>query len=615
MPDYGVKDENGKLVAKITSDTPPTPQMIQQALASLPVKGTVKPTPNPAQELVNNPSAVDKTLAVGRDALELVGETSTGVQRSVTSLADFLATPVRAAAAYGEAALGSERSAEELFFDKYSLRRKVPEKGAFAGEGILTDIAGGTGELTGLVATGGPMQRLAAQAVSKALQAGPSTARNVFELLGSGKSMDDIVFGIQAGLGGEVAAGVAPEGFEEVARIAGQVMTPAMIQASMNAAITFGRNTLMKDATPNTQALQGASSHIYNQLDELGVRLTGNDQIQIRNKLSTFLKDPNKITNDVIYNPLRTRLKRLDQQIQSGRATFSEINTVRTELRKQGSGVDQAALAAREAADILDSSIAAMRGDAKGVLIDGKNVQEAIAQAGDLWRRSKASGLLDDLFTNAQSKVQAARGQGKAPPYEYQLRQDLESMLRDPNKARSFTAENRKVMSEFIKGGTLENTLGQLGTTLGSSSKALVLGALTSIPTALYYGAGSSIPFALAAGGAVTAAVTITGAARTISTNLLKNNAQLMKRLVNQGDDALGITKDYMATTAMKDRDPRVLAVLLKENNADMSRVLGSAFGNSKLGSDMMGFYGLLSQGLQEEAAKEQAMLRSQMPN
>ena len=111
--------------------------------------------------------------------------------------------------------------------------------------------------MVGMMAGGGGLQRFIAQMATKGLQQGPSVARNVFQLLGSGKPIDDVVLGVQAGVGGEIAAEIAPEEYETIARLAGQVLTPAMVQASLNATVNFGRNVLMKDATPDTQALKG----------------------------------------------------------------------------------------------------------------------------------------------------------------------------------------------------------------------------------------------------------------------------------------------------------------------------------------------------------------------
>tara|TARA_R110002074_G_scaffold23659_2_gene71420 strand:- start:72 stop:1883 length:1812 start_codon:yes stop_codon:yes gene_type:complete len=599
---YDIKDENGNILGKLTSDTPPTEEQFQQAVAGL-AKNALPATGNPAAEMLNPQAGSGQVnQQAGRDFLNLVAETSTGIQRPITSLIDFAATPLRAAAAETEEWLGSERSAEDLFYDKYSLRSKVPERGAFAGEGFSSAVAGGAGEMTGMMAGGGGLQRFIAQMATKGLQHGPSVARNVFQLLGSGKPIDDVVLGVQAGVGGEIAAEIAPEKYETIARLGGQVLTPAMVQASLNGAVNFGRNVLMKDATPDTQALRGASSHIYTQLDTLGVKLAAKEKTTLTTNLQQFLDDPLKITNDAIYNPLRTRINNLIKQVTEGSGTFSEINTARTALREQGRGVSQEATAARQAAEIVDDVLGATHSN------------PAITLAGSLWRRGSASQKIDTVFNNAALDATASRGVGSPANFEYQLRTEITKLLKDPNSSRSFTKPNLKTMKEFVEGGTWENTLGKMGSRLGNFVGPLVIGGLSSVGTATLYG---TVPTMAAAVGAGTAGIVwgIGKIASNMSTTILKNNAQLMKRMINQGDNSLGIAESYMATTPRSRRDPKALAVLLTESKADISKIWGTAFGRSKFGAEVVGFHSLLNEALQEEAEITNANLAAQMPN
>ena len=99
---YDIKDENGNILGKLTSDTPPTEEQFQQAVAGL-AKNALPATGNPAAEMLNPQAGSGQVNQQGaRDFLNLVTETSTGLQRPITSLIDFAVTPFRSAAAETE---------------------------------------------------------------------------------------------------------------------------------------------------------------------------------------------------------------------------------------------------------------------------------------------------------------------------------------------------------------------------------------------------------------------------------------------------------------------------------------------------------------------------------
>lgn len=595
--------------AHAAGDADAAKKLLEAALPLRPSVDKPAPTPSPVAEVQK--SGVER-------ALELTGEAVAGLNRPITSLIDFATTPIRAVEQqvrpYAQSMLGIE---PEGFAAPFSLRGVIPERGEFAGEGVATDIVAGTGELTGMMMSGAPIQRFISQMVAKGLQTG--TAKNVFELLASGKPIDDIIFGTTGGLGGESAAALAgqaeflPEGAEEFARISGQIITPAAAQALLKQVTNFASSRLLNEAIPSTEALKGASSYIYTQLDELGVKAGKESTQRLSSNLSKFLDD--ELSSDSMYDTVRNRVTRLMQDIKSGDVTFGTIDTARGKLAQQAAaGTDDIARTAGIAAKLIDEEILRMTGSAPNQTIDGRTISEAVRTARELWRRSNTSKELDTVTKNASIDAKANRQTGK--PYEYYLRQGMASLLKSDRQTVAFTKKEREAINSFINGGKLENvlmTLGNLGAKAGVLTSGLISGALG---TFAYTTANPSLVVpAMVGAGAVASSYLVGKGLQQLSLAALKNNGNLMKGVVRAGNDAEAIGRSYVSNTPSGKRDARVLSALLMRNNADLSSLRGTAFGDSSLGQSTIAIYDLYNRALSEERQAEQEMLQAQMPN
>ena len=572
---------------------------------------TPAPTPSPVTEVQK--SGVDR-------ALDITGEVVAGLNRPMTSLIDFATTPVRAleqqVRPYAQAMIGIDPDTSAAPF---SLRGMVPERGEFAGEGVATDIAAGTGELTGMVMSGAPVQRFISQMIAKGLQTG--TAKNVFELLGSGKSIDDIIFGTTGGLGGESAAALAgqadflPEGAEEFARFSGQIITPAAAQSLLKQVTNFATNRLLNEAIPSTEALKGASSYIYTQLDELGVKAGKESTQRLSSNLGKFLDE--EITNDPMYGTVRNRVTKLLESLKSGEVTFGTIDTARGKLAEQAAaGTDDIARTAGIAAKLIDEEILRMTGTSTNQTVDGRTIAEAVKTARELWRRSNTSKQIDKVSRDAQITANANRDVTNPKAYEQYLRRGMASLLKSDKKTMSFTKAEKEAIDSFIKGGKLENVLMTLGN-LGAKTGALASGAVTgALGTFAYATANPSLvlPVAVGAGTAVGSYLVGKGLQQ-LSLAALKSNGNLMKGMIRAGNDAEAIARSYVSNTPSGKRDARVLSALLMRNNADLSSLRGTAFGDSSLGQSTFAYYDLFNKAVAEERQAEQEMLQAQMPN
>jgi len=599
--------------AHAAGDADAAKKLLEAALPLRPSADAPTPAPTPSPVAEVEKSGVARAVDVGMEAVS-------GVNRPMTSLIDFVTTPIRAVEQqvrpYAQSMLGIEPDDAAAPF---SLRGMVAERGEFAGEGVATDIAAGTGELTGMVMSGAPIQRFIAQTVARGLQTG--TAKNVFEVLGSGKPIDDIIFGTAGGLGGESAAALAgqaeflPEGSEEFARLSGQIITPAAAQALLKQVTNFATNRLLNEAIPSTEALKGASSYIYTQLDELGVKAGKESTQRLSSNLTKFLDD--EITNDPMYGTVRNRVTKLLESLKSGDVTFGTIDTARGKLAQQAAaGTDDIARTAGVAAKLIDEEILRMTGSAPSQTVDGKTIAEAVRTARDLWRRSNTSKQLDKVSRDAQITANANRDATNPKAYEQYLRKGMATLLKSDKKTMSFTKAEKEAIDSFIKGGKLENVLMTLGN-LGAKTGALASGAITgALGTFAYATANPSLvlPVAVGAGTAVGSYLVGKGLQQ-LSLAALKNNGNLMKGMIRAGNDAEAIARSYVSNTPSGKRDARVLSSLLLRNNADLSSLRDTAFGNSSLGQSTFAYYDFFNKAVAEEQQAEQAALQAQMPN
>ena len=601
MPNYEVLDEQGAVVTVIESDTPPSPEDMAYIVAQKRRKDS-RP--------VATPTPVDKLQSTGiQRAVDVGMEYVAGVDRPFASLVDFITTPIRAVEQqvrpYAQAMLGIRDvpdSPQAAFreTEPFSLRGMVAEKGEFAGEGVATDIAAGAGEFTGLVMSMNPAQRLTTQAIAKGLETG--TAKNVFELLGSGKPIDDIVFGVTGGFGGEIAAAQADDpNAKEAARIAGQMITPSAAKVVFDGVIDYAANKLLTESLPNKEALKGASNYIYEQLKD--VQLKPNEAARLSNNINQFFKE--EITVDPSYGTIRNRLGSVLKSIEDGTVDFQTLDKAHSRLAKQAAeGSDDVARAAGDAARVLDDAILSLQ-----------STDPAIITARELWRRQSTVGLLDDMFTNLTRTAQAQKMEG-GKTFEQRLRPAMAQLLNNNKKSMYFTKAEKKLIDDFIAGKNTSEFLETIGS-LSGGAKNIAYGTLsTLLGTAVYATANPSIAVPVAAAaGAATFGLSIAETARRVSLNALKRSGTLMKTSIKlQGSDGLALTKSYMANTPKDMRKPSELAALLINNNMDMTAFRASEFAKSSTGRLTSTYYDIYRRAINEEQAEKEDAFRANLP-
>jgi len=188
-----IKTKDGIVIRNVpdelAADSPEVRQRIAEARAER--DGTAAPVvtapeaPATVQPAAAQAEAINPVLGLGMEAV-------TAVNRVGASMFDIATAPVQA--------LLNVAGAEVP-----TLRSTVAERGAFAGEGVATDIVAGGAELAVLSATGGGATRMLASSLDDIARFGERTLDRVIRTLGGTTPAQDVMLGAVAGGGGRAS--------------------------------------------------------------------------------------------------------------------------------------------------------------------------------------------------------------------------------------------------------------------------------------------------------------------------------------------------------------------------------------------------------------------------
>ena len=574
----------------LVMDTTPTEQQVLSAISSAKQKLVTQQEPNIAQKTI-----------------QYLGETASSLSRPAASFVDIVTAPAQAVV--------REAFREGGFEPPPTLRSTVAERGEFAGQGTLTDVIAGSGEALSYALTGGQPTRVVANMLSHSVKNG--TLRNVLELMGSGRAIDDLAFGTYGGIGGELFAegGDAlfqglPEEAKDTFRIAGQVISPIAVSKLINNISNYATNNLLQAAAPNSQQLKGVANSIYTLLDELNVGVSR----AAGRALSANLKEfrASQLITGKTGNEYKKRIEKIETLASEGRLTFRELDAFRSEFSADSVSKGRDGLIAGRLVRILDDAMDNMTVEplwkrlgrpatqeelaAYKELGSDADVQELIRTARSAWRRGTLVEQIDSVFENAQRQAAASRQEGLK--FEYVLRKDMADFVKYAGTNIVLTPSEKRIIDDFINGGTVENLFGFLGG-LGISSTNIANAALISA------GAGAATAMATgqtpgASGGVAALTYSTLRGMEYLSRVALNRNAQLMRGFIQAGPDGMRVAKDYMRFTPSSDRSEIELAALLKRNTLDVSALRESRFANSTFGKNMFAYYDLFGDSLAE---------------
>jgi hypothetical protein len=555
------------------------------------LQGTVMPMPPMEAAQAPTPSVTPPTGLERAGNLAMEG--ISGFNRAGLASADFLTSPLQALAQVGG-------------FDLPTFSEQGTPRGAFAGDGLATDVAASAGELSNLSAVSGGILRKAAQSLDDVIRfIAPSsrdaTTLNVVRTLGNTTAADDIALGAVSGgggaAGGEAAASVVGEEFKDTGRLLGEVVSPAVWVGATQSLLRVGRNMLDNTAAaaPTPQELKNTSRLMYNKLDEAGVTTDGPSTALMQNRINKFIAD-NNINTATGTGAISSRLRAIAKEAEAGGVSFGFLDQAQTSLQKlAGTATDTPAKLARDASDMLGSFLADAAPNIP-IGAEGLNAQGVVDAAKSLWRRGSVAENIDEIV-----KTAAIDSDNTGVSYLATFRKKLND-LRKPNskEGRFLTAKEKDMIGEAIKGGRVENFL-KLASNIGFNSNDLVRSVLV---TSLVGSGGFAAGGAGGSAAAILGATAIGSIAEAGANNIFKRNATAMRAYMRAGSNAEDITRLYMRTTPRAKRDPAELTKLFLVNQVDLTALRDTGLGKMPLVADSVAL-GIVAQSMMSEEAKQ----------
>lgn len=470
-----------------------------------------------------------------QNVLSLAKEFAAGVNRPIFQLIDAFGTDTVNAALN---LAGSQRQIPG------ALETFGAEKGKFAGPGLGTEIAAGTGELIpAATAIGGVLR--AKSAALPTFQAGESTLTGITRQLGASTPAQDVAGATLAGIGQEIGEEVGGE----TGKLVGGVVAPVAVPL---AASRSTANALLKKAAPSVDKLKETARGIYRSLDDSGISVPAQsfDDLadDIANTLAKEGADPD-LTQKAIAVVNRF------QRDKGTPKTLTELDTLRKVAKNAADSLDPSerrlgAIAIEKVDNFLD--------DVGGQVAGNKEAGQAFRSARDLWQRAKKSELLEQAVVDAQSQ---------ASGFENGLRTQFRQIAKKINrgKLKGFTAEEKSAIEKVNKGtnaGNIARFLGKFGVLDGVTSRSL-----TSLGGIAVAGGATGSPIAA---GAVPLVGQLSGA---LAQRMTANNSRMASAIIRSGKNGNKITQAYIRNTPKAQQSASELAELFLKNEVPIQNI------------------------------------------
>ncbi len=544
-------------------------------LVGMTLPGDPLPVRTPSQAPTGTPSPVNYAM-----------EGVSAANRAALQMADVITSPLQLVLNMGLEATGREG----LPTLRQATSSTIGEKGAFAGQGLMTDVMATTGEMASLGVGYGIGTRFIARTFDDLVGTVGTgslsqTINNVLQTIGRTGSGQDLAYGALSGggieIGGEAAARMLGEDARLVGEFAGGFALPAVSAAALSVLQNTGKRFL-DAATPSIDRIYGASKAMYAYLDQAGVTASMPSVARLKGSVTRFMDDRNidPATGAGIVN---TRLNQLLKAADEGKVSFGFLDEVHSEFGKiatRQKGTDQGELA-RDAAEVIDDFILNMQVNNSDTLLgEGMTVGAIVKDARSLWRRYKQSKTMENIVDDA-----ALDAAGKGKDYVQVLRGKLTNLLKSDSKlSNQFDKEQKDLIRKTVEGGRVQNFL-DLGKAIGFSSNDLIrnilVGGLVGTGGAYSYGAS-------AVGKTILGATALGVSMQKIANHIFKRNVSLMRGVIQGGGNSEAIVQSYLKHTPIRDRNPRDLSILLMTNTRNPSSLINTQLHKMPLVSDAL---------------------------
>ena len=313
------------------------------------------------------------------------------------------------------------------------------------------------------------------------------------------------------------------------------------------------------ESAPEIDALKGAASAVYDEIDSSGVRIKKGPVNSLVNRIEAKTKKSG--LDSRVTKQASGALEAL-KEIKDADQPITELMTQKKIAQNVASSIDPAEkMLGNIMIDEIDGFIDSLSSGqlSKGDAATGKKVRSA----SQLWGRAKRAEMINEAIELGGSAASGA---------ENGIRVKFRQILNNKKKSKFLTGTEKAAMKDVVDGDFKTNFAKFIGRTGGfEGASTNMLGTL-----------GGS-----AAGGAIAGpvgafAVPVAGmAAKSIAQKLTKNKAQFSSKIAAAGKDANRIAKAYLTSVQKKKRNPSDLADLLldpKVNIDDLEVIANETF-------------------------------------
>jgi len=219
-----------------------------------------------------------------------------------------------------------------------------------------------------------------------------------------------------------------------------------------------------KAKVPLASDIKQQASNLYKQIDDAGVVIKSDPFNEFVNNIkSTVGSQVREARNPKIVDVFKELDEARDapitlQKMQDLRSSISELKMASEKSDRNFSGkiVEQL----DEFVESLDATklVAPVKGDLEAIKL--------VPQARNLWKQSRKSELLDEIYKNAGIR---ASDPFDDVAFSTKLRSEFKNLATNKNKLRGFSAEEVKAIEDAAKGGKIENALRAFGRPLQGS--------------------------------------------------------------------------------------------------------------------------------------------------
>jgi len=364
--------------------------------------------------------------------------------------------------------------------------------------------------------------------------------------------------GVESALGGEFNA--ADPAFAAGGAVVGQAI-PVGFQNLFKGVQNKLARKVLKENAPTTDTLRSAARSIYDQIDDLGVKIKPTAYKQM---VAGLGKQMRKEGLRAELTPDAHKLLAVLEKESVENLTVGQTETLRKIAMGVATKVDRTeANLGRIAVGALDDFIENIEGNLinpKNVKINGAPVSGALKEARNLWGRAKRSDIVQEAV-----EIASTRRSGS----DLGLRNEFATLHRKIIKGRlkGFTPEETAAIKKVSTGGSIQNMafqLGRLGIPEDQASNALMLTLVGGLGGGVGFAAGG-IPGGVAGVGG---AIAIPSIFRRAASKMTNNNAQLADDIIKSADDGLKIVRAYLKHTPKNKRNSAEITALLLNSGA-----------------------------------------------